>query len=140
MRRSQRAAGSLLLIVAAAASAQPPAPIRNAAGLRLLVADEDTQPVLRIVLPGQPLSDRSIEVIFPEHVTARAQQSGNEERLYLFRPGQQAQPPAWHRVGPSLEYETDFPPASTSSPAPRSRTTASSSTTGSRTTRQPPTV
>lgn len=103
-------AASLLLLSAATAAAQLPAPIRNAAGLRLLVADEDTQPVLRIVLPGQPLTDRSIEVIFPEHVTARAQQTNVEQHFYLFHPGHQGQPPAWRRVGYSLEYETDFPP------------------------------
>jgi hypothetical protein len=117
----------LLFCAIAAASAQLPAPIRNAAGLRLLVADEDSQPVLRIVLPGQPLTDRSIEVIFPEHVTAREEAqpdqpqtlsrasgirptAGGEQRLYLFRPGQQAPPPIWRRTGHSLEYETDFPP------------------------------
>lgn len=133
MHTSRRLFASLLSCAIAAsllaASAQPPAPIHNAAGLRLLVADEDSQPVLRIVLPGQPLTDRSIQVIFPEHVTAREQQGtceppqtpcrasgdrptagGNEQRLYLFRPGQQAPPPAWRRVGRSLEYETDFPP------------------------------
>jgi hypothetical protein len=99
-----------LLLCAIAATAQPPAPIHNASGLRLLVADEHTQPVLRIVLPGQPLTDRSIEVIFPEHVTAREQQSNTEQRLYLFRPGQQAPPPIWRRTAHSLQYETDFPP------------------------------
>ena len=44
-------------------------PIQNAAGLQLVVAPEHTSPVLRVVLPGRPTSDRSIEILFPEHVT-----------------------------------------------------------------------
>ena len=51
--------------------AQEPRSIRNDAGLQLLVAGENAQPVLRIVLPGQAESNCAIEVIFPEHVTAR---------------------------------------------------------------------
>src|SRR5271163_1947077 len=45
--------------------------LQNTAGLRLLVAEENTAPTLRIVLPGHPDSDRAIEVLFPEHVTVR---------------------------------------------------------------------
>ena len=45
--------------------------VRNGVGMQLMVAEENTQPTLRIVLPGHPTSDRSIEVIFPEHVTVR---------------------------------------------------------------------
>jgi hypothetical protein len=45
----------------------PPTPfgsIRNSVGMQLRVAEENTQPTLRIVLPGHPASDRAIEVIF----------------------------------------------------------------------------
>jgi len=82
--------------------------VRNAAGMRLMVADENTQPTLRIVLPGQPDSDRAITVIFPEHVSAKRQGSSEVEHLYLFRPGQNGERPAWRRLGQSLEYERDF--------------------------------
>lgn len=88
--------------------AQAPPPIQNADGLRLLVAPENTQPTLRIVLPGRPDTDSAIEVIFPEHVTARKQGSSESEHLYLFRPGQQGEPPAWRQAGQSLQYERDF--------------------------------
>jgi hypothetical protein len=88
--------------------AQVPTAIQNATGLRLLVADENTQPTLRIVLPRHPDSDRTIEVIFPEHVTARRQGSAASERLYLFRPGHAGEPPRWHQSERSLEYEKDF--------------------------------
>jgi hypothetical protein len=84
------------------------ASIRNADGLRLLVAPENTQPTLRIVLPDRPDIDSAIEVIFPEHVTVNKQSGGQSEHLYLFRPGQQGEPPSWRRVGQSLEYERDL--------------------------------
>ena|ERR1700738_29647 len=88
---------------------QLPRTIQNAAGLRLLVAEENAQPTVRILLPGQPQSDRSIEVIFPEHVTARRQGSTSAEHLYLFRPGSQGERPAWKRVEQSLQYEKELP-------------------------------
>src|SRR5215831_7175979 len=63
--------------------------VRNASGMRLLVASENTYPTLRVILPGRPDSDKTIEVIFPEHVTVR--QSGETEgkHLLLFQLGQQ---------------------------------------------------
>ena len=88
--------------------AQAPPTIQNADGLTLLVAPENTQPTLRIVLPGRPDTDNAIGVIFPEHVTARKQGSSESEHLYLFRPGQQGEPPTWRRVGQSLQYEREF--------------------------------
>ena len=89
------------------ACAQPPKALQNAAGMRLFVDEENTQPALRIVLPGRPDSDRAIYVLFPEHVTAR--KTGAEvERFYVFRPGRQGEGPAWRRAGQSLEYERDF--------------------------------
>lgn len=84
-------------------------PVTNSAGLQLLVAEENTQPTLRIVLPGHSRSDRAIEVIFPEHVTVRRQGHTEAEQLYLFRSGAQGERPAWRRVGQSLEYERDLP-------------------------------
>jgi len=85
-----------------------PYAIQNAAGLKLLVDPENTQPTLRIVLPGHPQTDHAIEVIFPEHVTARKQGSSDGEHFYLFQPGQQGTAPEWRQVGQSLQYEVDF--------------------------------
>jgi hypothetical protein len=82
--------------------------IQNADGLRLLVAPENTQPTLRLVLPGSPDTDSAIEVIFPEHVTVNKQAGGESQHLYLFRPGLQGEAPAWQRVGQSLQYERDL--------------------------------
>jgi hypothetical protein len=85
-----------------------PRAVQNKIGLRLLVAPENTQPTLRIVLPNRPHTDNSIEVIFPEHVTARKQGSSESQHLYLFRPGQQGEPPLWRTIDQSLQYEREF--------------------------------
>lgn len=86
-----------------------PLPIENAAGLRLLVSEEHTSPVLRVVLPGRPLSDRSIEILFPEHATVVKQGQSSSEQLYMYSPGQRGVRPRWRRSTTSLEYERDLP-------------------------------
>jgi hypothetical protein len=85
--------------------------VRNRAGMQLMVAKENTQPTLRIILPGQPASDRAIEILFPEHVTVRERGSTEAYQLYLFQPGQSGDRPVWRRSGHSLEYERNFPGA-----------------------------
>jgi hypothetical protein len=82
--------------------------IQNSSGIRLRVSDENTQPVLRVVLPGRAETDRSIEILFPEHVSARPQGSSEADHLYLFRAGKQGEPPQWRQNARSLEYERDF--------------------------------
>jgi hypothetical protein len=79
--------------------------IQNATGLQLLVSPEHTSPVLHVVLPDRPTSDRSIEVLFPEHVTVieKGQKAGRQ--LYLFRPGRGSDRTLWRRSGASLEYD-----------------------------------
>jgi hypothetical protein len=64
------------------------------------VAEENTQPTLRIVLPGHPTSDRAIEIIFPEHVTVRQRGSTDANPLYLFQPGQYGERPPGQHVDP----------------------------------------
>jgi hypothetical protein len=88
--------------------AQTASVISNENGLRLLVAEENTQPTVRIVLPGKPLSDQTIEVLFPEHVTVRKHGETDAEHLYLFRGGKAGEPVVWRRVGQSLQYEKDL--------------------------------
>jgi hypothetical protein len=83
-------------------------PIQNAAGLRLLVATDHTSPVLRVILPGRPTSDRSIEILFPEHVTVVKQGQRSAQQLYMFRPGGGGDRPLWRRSDDSLEYERDL--------------------------------
>lgn len=112
MGRPQRLHGAQIAIVLAFVSwsrcAYAQSEVQNASGLRLLIASENTQPTLRIVLPDHSDYDHAIEVIFPEHVTARKQGNTEVEHLYLFQPGRRGEAPAWRRVGQSLEYERDF--------------------------------
>jgi hypothetical protein len=82
--------------------------VRNKEGLRMLLAAENTQPTLRIVLPGHALTDRSIEVVFPEHVTVRKPGDADVEHIYMWREGAQGEPPTWRREGQALEYEKTF--------------------------------
>lgn len=95
-----------------ASQSSPPATsqstVRSASGL-LVFAPVSTEPRLRIVLPGSAESDRSIEVLVPEHVTAVKQRGTTAEQLYMFRPGAERQPATWRRVGQALEYQRDLP-------------------------------
>lgn len=114
LRHSSRLRFSIGILVIAvgfcplqAQSPRPPA-IQNHEGLRLLVSPENTDPTLRVILPGRPDTDNAIEVIFPEHVTVRKRGQNEGEHLYLWRPGHQDQPPNWRRDGQSLQYERDL--------------------------------
>jgi hypothetical protein len=76
--------------------------------MRLVVADENSYPTLRILLPGYPDNDKTLEVIFPEHVTVRRVGETEGQHLFLFQPGQHGDRPAWRRSGRSLQYEKNF--------------------------------
>jgi hypothetical protein len=107
-QRQRAAVICTVVLWAVCGQAQGLPPIRNSRGLSLLVADENVQPTLRVVLPGSADTDGAIEVIFPEHVSARMHGSTEAEHLYLFRPGRQGEHPSWREVKHSLEYERDF--------------------------------
>ena len=83
--------------------------VQNAAGLRMLVAEQNARPTLRIVVPGHAQSDRSLEILFPEHVSVRRPGSATVEHLYRFQPGAQGDRPTWRREGLSLQYERELP-------------------------------
>ena len=83
--------------------------VRNKAGMQLMVAEENTQPTLRIVLPRHPTSDRAIEIIFPEHLTVRPHGNTEATQLYMFQPGKFGDAPKWKRIKQSLEYEKNIP-------------------------------
>jgi hypothetical protein len=85
--------------------------VRNNAGMQLRVVEENNYPTLRIVLPGKPDTDRSIEVIFPEHVTVRERGKTDGYQLDIFRPGRVGNRPNWRRTDKSLEYDKIFPGA-----------------------------
>ena len=83
--------------------------IQSPGGLKLLVVAESPGAALRIVPPGHATSDRAVEVLFPEHVTAVRHGRTAGEQLYMFRGGLSGDRPAWRRVGRALEYERDLP-------------------------------
>ena len=90
--------------------AQPPLRVKNSEGVQLVVDDDGTQPVLRIVVPGVPDSEHAIFVLFPEHVTVRKHGAADAEHLYVYHPGSAEEPPDWRQTGQSFQYEKDFPP------------------------------
>jgi hypothetical protein len=115
MNRLSYFTAALILTAAASGDAQTShvsgrgvGSIQNAGGVRLLVVPENVQPTLRIVLPGHATSDRSLEVLFPEHVTVVKHGSGAAEQLYMFRAGLRGERPQWRHVGRSLEYQRDL--------------------------------
>jgi hypothetical protein len=72
------------------------------------VSVENNNPLLRVILPGHPESDSTIQIQFPEHVTALRRGGTVAEQLYVFRPGRSGERPAWRHIGRSLEYERDL--------------------------------
>ena len=108
--RSSALAAALLVTAALPRSRQmqDQLSVRSSSGLRLIVAEENAEPSLHVILPGKPASYRAIHVLFPEHVTAVKRGRSNAEQLYLFRPGAQPRAPKWRRSGPSLQYERDL--------------------------------
>lgn len=83
--------------------------LQNASGLLLLRVAENAQPTLRIVLPKHATSERSIEVLFPEHVTAVQNGSSTAEHLYMSSPGPRGERPQWRQGRDFLEYDRDLP-------------------------------
>jgi hypothetical protein len=89
------------------ACAQKDLHIKNQKGVQLFAINQDF-PLLKILLPGEPTTDRGIEIEFPEHVTARNKQSNNVEHLYLVTNGNNNQRtiPTWKIESNSLVYES----------------------------------
>jgi hypothetical protein len=83
--------------------------LQASSGLQLLIDQENAAPTLRVVLPGRPASDRAIEILFPEHITAVRHGSTTPEQLYLWQAGLGVSRPTWRRVETSFEYERDLP-------------------------------
>jgi hypothetical protein len=96
-----------LLWVTGALGAQSLPGVRNASGVRLVVAEEDTQPALQVVLPGDSKGP-AIKVLLPEHITVKRGGSSEGVHLYLFRPGENGERPAWRQVGQAIEYASDL--------------------------------
>jgi hypothetical protein len=68
--------------------------------LHVTIASDDADPVL--------LVDPGIRILFPEHVTVRERNRSDAVHLYLYRPGANAERPAWKRAADSLQYEREL--------------------------------
>lgn len=80
-------------------------------GIRLMVGSNSELPMLKVLLPGQPESDRGIEIEFPEHAWGRVRYTKQVRRFYLITSREsefQAQP-RWRRDGNSLSCKMSLP-------------------------------
>jgi hypothetical protein len=98
----------LLLIIGLTAAGQP-LRLKRADGLTVTVINP-AYPLLKVLLPGEPESDRGIEIEFPEHLTGLNLQGHQVEHLYLVSLGtnNRRTPPSWHRTDHTLTYESDL--------------------------------
>lgn len=78
-------------------------------GLKVIVTNKNF-PLLKILLPGQSIAERGIEVEFPEHVTGLNTQNNQLEHLYLVTRGENNKrtSPAWKIDGNTITYETEL--------------------------------
>lgn len=78
-------------------------------GLKVIVINKDF-PLLKILLPGQSIAERGIEVEFPEHVTGLNEQTRAVEHLYLVtnRNSNKRTLPLWKVTNNMISYETDL--------------------------------
>ncbi len=99
----------LLFLGALALAAQVSTPtVHNSSGLRMAVDAGYNDPALDVVVPGGPVGERSVKILFPEHVTVRASGQSEAKHLYMFRPGRRGNSAQWRKAGNSLEYASDF--------------------------------
>lgn len=98
-----------IVTLAPSVRAQQALNVGTPARLRLMVDDAHSAPTLRVVLPGREDDDRSIVILFPEHITAVVRGDTAARHMYLWQPGNRGERPAWRRVGQSLEYVRDLP-------------------------------
>jgi len=78
-------------------------------GVQLMVSKSEV-PQIKILLPEQPLTDRGIEIEFPEHTFGRLRENKEVLRFFLMgspRPEWQAQP-QWKKEGNALTYYMAF--------------------------------
>lgn len=106
--RMKRIAVPVVLCTAGWAARTNALEIRNAAGLQMAVDMDDSGPALNVEVPDGADQERSLKVLFPEHVTVRAHGKTEQDHLYIFRPGQHADAPHWKKTGDVIGYARDF--------------------------------
>src|SRR5215216_4281928 len=90
----------MLLLNGCKTTAQPGLAISLPTGLKVIVVQKDF-PLIKLLLPGQPASERGIEIEFPEHVTGLNGKTNKVEHLYLVTNGNANKRtlPTWHVDG-----------------------------------------
>jgi hypothetical protein len=108
-RRTSTLALLALLLTSDKAVSQSVLSISLPTGLKVVVVQKDF-PLLKLLLRGQTISDRGIEIEFPEHVTGLNEKTNRSEHLYLVTRGNANKRtlPVWRIEGNSLVYETEF--------------------------------
>jgi hypothetical protein len=91
------------------AQAQPDLSIIQSSGLKVAVINKDF-PLLKLLLPGQPTTDRGIEIEFPEHVTGVNEKTDEVKQFYFVARGNSNKRtlPKWRIEGQTLVYQTDL--------------------------------
>ncbi len=99
----------LLLLITGIVTSTPFEPaLAQSSELKVIVIRKDL-PLLKILLAGQPASDRGIEIEFPEHVTGLNKRTNQVEHLYLVTNRNLKRTlPRWQIVGNTFRYETEF--------------------------------
>lgn len=73
------------------------------------IEKSDRDPAIHITVPGGPASERSFNILFPEHVTVRAHGHTEADHLYIYQPGPAGHAPAWKQSANTLEYTKELP-------------------------------
>ena len=82
--------------------------LAQSSALKVILIRKDL-PLLKILLPGQPPSERGIEIEFPEHVTGLNKRTNQVEHLYLVtNTNLKRTVPRWQINGNEFSYETEF--------------------------------
>jgi hypothetical protein len=99
----------MLLLNGCKTTAQRELAISQPTGLKVIVVQKDF-PLIKLLLPGQPASERGIEIEFPEHVTGLNEKNNKIEHLYLVTNGNANKRtlPTWRVDGNALIYETEL--------------------------------
>jgi hypothetical protein len=81
----------------------------RAQNLKVGVIDREF-PLLKVLLPAQPATDRGIEIEFPEHVTGRNEKTHRVEHLYLTtdRDNSSRSLPSWSAGNNTWSYSSTF--------------------------------
>ena len=76
----------------------------NREGLQMSIDNEDLDPAVHVVVPGAPETERSFNILLPEHVTVREHGQTEAKHIFIYKPGTQGEAPHWKQRGNSLEY------------------------------------